>query len=89
MKPSFSTSAIPFRRQMAAQVFMGVRSICEYMRIGPSTFYTWTRGYEFPATKTPDGRWMTCTALIDGWIGNRLDQQRQDANEQESRTNHA
>jgi hypothetical protein len=79
MKPSFKppakAAAVPFRRDMEAQVFVGVRAICSYMRIGPSTFYTWARGYDFPATRTPDGRWMTCTALIDSWIGHRLEQQ--------------
>ena len=87
-KPSVSALAVPFRRNMEAQVFVGVRSICSFMRIGPSTFYTWARGYDFPATRTPDGRWMTCTALIDSWIGDRLEQQRREAVEQEGGAAH-
>lgn len=79
MKPSFKPSskalAVPFRRDMAAQVFLGVRSICSYLHIGPSTFYTWARVYNFPAARTPDGRWMTSTALIDEWMGARLEAQ--------------
>ena len=72
MKPQFKPSAVPFRRHMAAQVFLGVRSISSYMGVGPSTFYTWTRSHGFPATRTPDGRWITSTALIDDWIRDRL-----------------
>ncbi len=76
MKPCFSLSRVRYNRQNEAHVCLGVRSICGYMRIGPSTFYTWTRGYDFPATRTPDGRWMTCTALIENWIKNRLERQK-------------
>jgi len=83
VKPSFKPSekalAVPFRRDMEAQVFLGVRSICSYLHIGPSTFYTWARRYDFPATRSPEGRWMTCTALIDQWINERLDSQRLEA----------
>jgi hypothetical protein len=91
MKPTFKPPAkaitVPYRRDMAAQTFVGVRSICSYMHIGPSTFYTWARGYDFPATRTPDGRWMTCTALIDDWIMSRLNQERESAG-QESEATH-
>ena len=91
MKPSFKPSTnvleVPFRRESEAQVFLGVRSICFYMRIGPSTLYTWTRHFSFPATRTPDGRWMTCAALIDNWIQNRLEQGPEAAGE-ESETAH-
>jgi hypothetical protein len=73
MKPVFKPSVVRFRRHMEAQVFLGVRTICEFMRIGPSTFYTWTRRFDFPATRTPDGRWMTCTALVEDWIVKRLE----------------
>jgi hypothetical protein len=76
-KPSAKASAVPFRRDTEAQVFVGVRAICSYMHIGPSTFYTWARGHDFPATRTPDGRWMTCTALIDDWIRDRLEGQKE------------
>lgn len=69
MKPSFKPSAkalaVPFRRDMEAQVFLGVRSICSYLHIGPSTFYTWGRHYDLPAMRTPDGRWMVSTVMID------------------------
>lgn len=92
MKPSFKPSAkalaVPFRRDMEAQVFLGVRSICSYLHIGPSTFYTWARGYDFPATRTPDGRWMTCTALIDQWINERLEAQRLEAQGQSMEAAH-
>lgn len=76
-KPSLKAMAVPFRRDMEAQVFVGVRSICSYMRIGPATFYTWARGYDFPATRTPDGRWMTSTAMVDDWMRERLAQERE------------
>jgi predicted DNA-binding transcriptional regulator AlpA len=72
MKPYFTRLAAPFRRQLDAAVFLGVRSICSYMGIGPSTFYMWTKRYSFPATRTPDGRWMTSAALIDSWLRDRL-----------------
>jgi predicted DNA-binding transcriptional regulator AlpA len=75
MKPYFNRLAAPFRRQLNAAVFMGVRSICQYMGIGHSTFYLWTRGYGFPATRTPDGRWVTSAALIDEWLRSRLQEQ--------------
>jgi predicted DNA-binding transcriptional regulator AlpA len=75
MKPHFNRLAAPFRRQLDAAVFLGVRSICRYMSIGPSTFYTWTRDYDFPATRTPDGRWMTSAALVDEWLRSRLKNQ--------------
>ena len=55
MKPYFNRLAAPFRRQLNAAVFMGVRSICQYMGIGHSTFYLWTRGYQFPATPPQTG----------------------------------
>ena len=92
MKPSFKPSvkpiAVPFRGDRQAQVFVGVRTICSYMHIGPSTFYTWTRGYGFPATRTPEGRWMTCTALIDRWIKDRMEKQREQDIVQEGRATH-
>ena len=83
MKPSFIPSAkalaVPFRRDMEAQAFLGVRSICAYLHIGPSTFYTWARHYDFPAARTPDGRWMVSTAMIDDWMRERLNQSREAA----------
>ncbi|MEP7152448.1 MAG: hypothetical protein ABI856_12120 [Nitrospira sp.] len=81
MKPSFKPSAkdmaVPFRRDMESQVFLGVRSICSYLHIGPSTFYLWARDYDLTATRTPDGRWVTCTAMIDDWIRERLARERE------------
>jgi len=79
VKPNFTRQAALFRRQLDAAVFLGVRSICRYMSIGPSTFYTWTRGYGFPASRTPDGRWMTSAALVDEWLRSRLQDQREAA----------
>jgi predicted DNA-binding transcriptional regulator AlpA len=76
MKPRFNRLAGPFRRQLDAAGFMGVRSICEYMGIGHSTFYLWIRRYQFPASRTPDGRWVTSAALIDEWLRGRLEIQR-------------
>jgi hypothetical protein len=76
VKPNFTRLAAPFRRQLDAAVFLGVRSICRYMSIGPSTFYIWTRTSGFPATRTPDGRWMTSAALVDEWLRSRLESQR-------------
>jgi hypothetical protein len=75
MKPNLTGTTAPFRRQLDAAIFVGVRAICSYMHIGPSTFYTWTRRYGFPATRTPDGRWMTSAALIDDWVRNRLERE--------------
>ena len=72
MKPSFNRLAAPFRRQLDAAVFLGVRSICRYMSIGPSTFYLWIGAYGFPAARIPDGRWMTSAALVDEWLRERL-----------------
>jgi len=77
MKPHFNRLAAPFRRQLDAAVFLGVRSICRYIGIGPTTFNLWTQRYGFPATRTPDGRWMTSAALIDEWLRSRLESQRQ------------
>ena len=42
MKPSYNRLAAPFRRQLDAAIFFGVRSICAYVGIGPSTFYIWS-----------------------------------------------
>lgn len=53
------------------KVLVGVRSICAYVRIGAATFYRWHQAEEFPAMRTPDGRWCTSTGLIDGWIVTR------------------
>ena len=75
MKPYFKADkamTVPFRRESEAQVFLGVRSICAYLHIGPSTFYAWARNFDLPATRTPDGRWMISTALIDDWMRARL-----------------
>lgn len=47
------------------------------VHIGPSTFYLWARDYDLPATRTPDGRWVTCTAMIDDWIRERLARERE------------
>jgi hypothetical protein len=79
MKPSFKHIAAPFRRQLDAAVFTGRRRICAYMSIGYSTFRLWHEQYEFPATRTPDGRWITSAALVDDWLRERLQQQRQEA----------
>ncbi len=77
LKPSAKALAVPFRRGIEAQVFLGVRSICSYLHIGPSTFYTWARHYDLPAMRTPDGRWMISTAMLDDWMRERLAHERQ------------
>lgn len=59
-----------------SEVLSGVRSICRYLHIGPATFYGWTCEHGFPATRTPEGRWLTSTALIDGWILARVEGQK-------------
>jgi|CXWL01.1.fsa_nt_gi hypothetical protein len=59
----------------AVEVLSGVRSICRYLHIGPATFYRWTAHHRFPATLTPEGRWLTSTTLIDGWILARVEVQ--------------
>jgi hypothetical protein len=61
---------------VGSEVISGVRSICRYLHIGPATFYGWIRAHGFPATRTPEGRWITSTALIDGWILARVESQK-------------
>lgn len=51
------------------------------MRIGYSTFRLWHEQYAFPASRTPDGRWITSAALVDEWLRERLQQQRREAEE--------
>jgi hypothetical protein len=79
MKPYFKHLASPFRRQLDAAVFTGSRRICEYMRIGYSTFRLWHDKYGFPASRTPDCRWIVSAALVDEWLRERLQQQRREA----------
>ena len=68
-----------YRRQNSRdsqKILVGVRSICAYVRIGNSTFYRWHQVEDFPAMRTPDGRWCTSSGLIDGWIVTRWRAQR-------------
>ena len=53
MKPHFNRLAAPFRRQLDAAVFLGVRSICAYVGIGPSTFYPGPSATDFPLPVPP------------------------------------
>lgn len=74
MKHRFGHAMAAYKRQKHSQgegLLMGVRSICEYARIGPRTFYKWQQAAEFPAMRTPDGRWCTSRDLTDGWIISR------------------
>lgn len=60
-----------YRRQNSRdpqKILVGVRSICAYVRIGAATFYRWHQAEDFPAMRTPAGRWCTSSGLIDEWI---------------------
>lgn len=59
-----------------SEVISGVRNICAFLRIGHATLYGWIRAHGFPATRTPEGRWLTSTALIDRWILARVEAQK-------------
>ena len=66
-----------YQREREPGVLIGTRRICQYCQIGPNTFYRWQRNHTFPATLTPDGRWMTSKSIIDNWIVERWKAQRQ------------
>ena len=67
MRTHYRHQAQQRKREHEPGVLIGVRGICRYCKIGPRTFYKW-RDHDFPATVSPDGRWMTSKALIDLWI---------------------
>jgi hypothetical protein len=49
-------------------VIIGVAKIAEVMGCESSTIYRWEKSYGFPLGTLPDGRRITTTSLIDGWI---------------------
>lgn len=50
------------------KLLKGVRQICAYCRVAPKTWYGWLREHGFPASRLPDGRYVTSMALIDDWV---------------------
>ena len=68
MRQPFEADIRRSQREHEPGVLIGVRNICAYTRIGPNTFYRWCQKHGFPATLTPDGRWITSKQLIDNWI---------------------
>ena len=76
MRQPFEAAIRRSQREHEPGVLIGVRSICAYTRIGPHTFYRWCQEYGFPATLTPDGRWIISKQLIDNWIVTRWKAQR-------------
>lgn len=54
----------------------GLREMAQYMRKHPMTVWRWVHREAFPAAKTPDGRLMTTTTLIDNWILSRAQMER-------------
>jgi hypothetical protein len=68
MRQPFEAAIRRSQREHEPGVLIGVRSICAYTRIGPHTFYRWCQKDGFPATRTPDGRWITSKQLINNWI---------------------
>jgi hypothetical protein len=92
MKRPFWHRMAFYQRQNSPQkqgLLMGVRSICAYAKIGPSTFYKWQETAQFPAMRTPDGRWCTSRDLIDGWIVARWQTQQPQNPTSTSEANHA
>ena len=58
-----------YRNREELHLLIGVRKIIRYMGISAKTFYAWVKQYGFPASRLPDGRWVTSPTLIDGWVG--------------------
>ena len=54
----------------------GLENIAKYLRVSVPTARRWYKLHEFPMCKTPDGRYMTSTALGDAWITARGNFQR-------------
>lgn len=57
-----------FRRRNELHLLIGVRKIIGYMGISAKTFYAWVAQHSFPASRLPDGRWVTSPSLIDRWV---------------------
>ena len=67
-------------------VFIGVRDICRYTRIGNGTFYKWKNDHDFPVARLPGGRWATTRTLIDEWFRARWKAQREQKARQDAQT---
>lgn len=66
-----------YHREGITNCIVGVRGICRYAVMGPTTFKKMRRDHEFPAMRLPDGRWMTSKSLVDEWIKARCQAQRE------------
>lgn len=56
------------RKPGGLRLLIGVRAIAGYCHVSTRTYYTWMRGLDFPASRLPDGRWVTSVSLIDEWV---------------------
>jgi len=50
------------------EILVSCREMGEYCRVNPRTIYNWILKEGFPASKRPDGKWITSRTLIDNWI---------------------
>ena len=49
-------------------ILEGLNAISAFIGKSPNTTAAWIRNYGLPATKTPNGRWLTHKSLILQWM---------------------
>ena len=55
-------------KRFKGAILEGMPAIGKYVNRHPITVFYWIHKFGLPAMKSPKGRWMTSTTLIDGWI---------------------
>lgn len=58
----------PTVKKTNPDILQGLREIAEFLNRSQMTISNWIRYNGLPATKTPDGRWLTHKTLILQWI---------------------
>ena len=56
------------KQNLNPKILEGLAAISDYIGKSPNTTVSWIKNYGLPATKTPDGKWISHVDLILQWF---------------------